>query len=81
MSTSREILPSILTNAIDAIHYRQQTSNENVTSEASNTYKVRNLISFWVLGLCNNYGYVVMLSAALDIIKRYAHVRLKFKVC
>lgn len=28
----------------------------------------RNLIAFWILGLCNNYGYVVMLSAAHDIL-------------
>ncbi|XP_011501961.1 PREDICTED: battenin [Ceratosolen solmsi marchali] len=28
----------------------------------------RNLLAFWVLGLCNNYGYVVMLSAAHDIL-------------
>ncbi|XP_066997902.2 battenin isoform X2 [Anabrus simplex] len=28
----------------------------------------RNLIAFWLLGLCNNYGYVVMLSAAHDVL-------------
>lgn len=28
----------------------------------------RDLISFWIFGLCNNYGYVVMLTAAMDII-------------
>ncbi|KAL7303239.1 battenin [Trichogramma pretiosum] len=28
----------------------------------------RNLLAFWILGLCNNYGYVVMLSAAHDIL-------------
>uniref|UniRef100_A0A7E4UNW3 Battenin n=1 Tax=Panagrellus redivivus TaxID=6233 RepID=A0A7E4UNW3_PANRE len=27
----------------------------------------RNLIAFWIFGLCNNYGYVIMLSAAEDI--------------
>lgn len=31
--------------------------------------KVRNLVAFWLLGLCNNYGYVVMLSAAHDILR------------
>ncbi|RZF46105.1 hypothetical protein LSTR_LSTR012965 [Laodelphax striatellus] len=31
------------------------------------------LIGFWILGLCNNYGYVVMLSAAHDIIKQHSH--------
>lgn len=29
----------------------------------------RNLLAFWILGLCNNYGYVVMLSAAHDILE------------
>lgn len=29
----------------------------------------RNLIAFWLLGLCNNFGYVVMLSAAKDILE------------
>lgn len=32
--------------------------------------KWRNLIAFWFLGLCNNFGYVVMLSAAYDILKK-----------
>ncbi|KAM9097507.1 battenin isoform X2 [Sarcophilus harrisii] len=29
----------------------------------------RNLLGFWLLGLCNNFSYVVMLSAAHDILK------------
>ncbi|XP_011158713.1 battenin [Solenopsis invicta] len=29
----------------------------------------RNLLAYWILGLCNNYGYVVMLSAAHDILQ------------
>ena len=28
----------------------------------------RNLAGFWLLGLCNNYAYVIMLSAAHDIL-------------
>jgi hypothetical protein len=28
----------------------------------------RALVAYWLLGLCNNYGYVVMLTAAGDII-------------
>lgn len=34
----------------------------------------RDLVGFWVLGLCNNFGYVVMLSAAHDIIARFDKV-------
>lgn len=30
--------------------------------------KMRDLVSFWIFGLCNNYGYVVMLTAAIDIL-------------
>lgn len=28
----------------------------------------RQLLAYWILGICNNYGYVVMLSAAKDIL-------------
>lgn len=31
--------------------------------------KMSTLVSFWILGLCNNFGYVVMLSSAHDILK------------
>ncbi|XP_037957030.1 battenin [Teleopsis dalmanni] len=31
----------------------------------------RDLTAYWILGLCNNYGYVVMLSAAHDIISQF----------
>ncbi|XP_025207270.1 battenin [Melanaphis sacchari] len=31
--------------------------------------KILTLASFWILGLCNNFGYVVMLSSAHDILK------------
>ncbi|XP_062309260.1 battenin isoform X2 [Osmerus eperlanus] len=30
----------------------------------------RNWVGFWLLGLCNNFAYVVMLSAAHDILKQ-----------
>lgn len=30
--------------------------------------KPRNLIAYWLLGLCNNYAYIIMLSAAHDIL-------------
>lgn len=31
----------------------------------------RDLVAYWLLGLCNNYGYVVMLTAAHDIISGF----------
>lgn len=44
---------------------------ENVFDEEAILKKARwrNLLAFWILGLCNNYGYVVMLSAAHDILQ------------
>ncbi|CAG0894246.1 unnamed protein product [Cyprideis torosa] len=33
-------------------------------------HRFRNLVAFWLLGLCNNFAYVVMLSAAHDILYR-----------
>ncbi|EGT38354.1 hypothetical protein CAEBREN_00721 [Caenorhabditis brenneri] len=32
----------------------------------------RNSVAFWLLGLCNNFAYVVMLSAAKDILEKDA---------
>ncbi|GMT26332.1 hypothetical protein PFISCL1PPCAC_17629 [Pristionchus fissidentatus] len=32
----------------------------------------RNLTAFWLLGLCNNFAYVIMLSAAKDILEKGA---------
>ncbi|XP_054280890.1 battenin isoform X2 [Macrosteles quadrilineatus] len=39
--------------------------------EPESTSEWRNLIGFWILGLCNNYGYVIMLSAAHDILAHH----------
>ncbi len=33
-----------------------------------NHFKKLVVISFWLLGLCNNFAYVIMLSAANDIL-------------
>lgn len=43
-------------------------STSNVVSSIKGLKSHRNLIGFWLLGLCNNFGYVVMLSAAHDIL-------------
>jgi len=38
-----------------------------------NNVRLRNFIGFWLLGLSNNYAYVVMLSAAHDILSQGGH--------
>lgn len=45
---------------------------ENGTANQAKIRNIRALIAYWILGLCNNYGYVVMLTAAADIIDRFS---------
>lgn len=44
---------------------RENNHNNGLSSQD----KKRNLVGFWLLGLCNNFAYVIMLSAAHDILK------------
>lgn len=83
MSNSNEHLPEVLSQAVNSIQNRQQTNQNNVngsTQSITDAYKWRNILSFWILGLCNNYGFVVMLSAAFDIIKRFDGVSVTKKL-
>lgn len=62
-----------------------QTIGGNVGTEVKfkDAGRWRDLTAYWILGLCNNYGYVVMLSAAHDIIGRLnsSHDSVSFIVC
>ncbi|XP_066924747.1 battenin-like [Clytia hemisphaerica] len=49
----------------------EQEENEVFIQQPAEPW--RNAIAFWLLGLCNNFGYVVMLSAAYDILKEQQH--------
>ncbi|KAJ8676049.1 hypothetical protein QAD02_011835, partial [Eretmocerus hayati] len=51
----------------------KQVEAERSGCAAAEANSWRNLLAFWVLGLCNNYGYVVMLSAAHDILNDGKH--------
>lgn len=42
---------------------------QNADQKPKDTGIWRDLTAYWVLGLCNNFGYVVMLTAAHDIIQ------------
>ena len=48
----------------------KSTNNDELTPLQSHRKdrNYRNLVAYWILGLCNNFGYVVMLSAAHDIL-------------
>lgn len=47
-----------------------QKIKEKISSQNFRETSIRALIAYWILGLCNNYGYVVMLSAANDILEQ-----------
>lgn len=50
----------------------QKVQNINKRTSRNNEQdpgRWRDLVGFWVLGMSNNYGYIIMLSAAHDIIK------------
>lgn len=52
----------------DAIIAMEDGALSNPIREVRIPTNKRDLISFWIFGLCNNFGYVVMLTAAMDII-------------
>lgn len=45
-----------------------------IQGKQKDTGRWRDLTAFWILGLCNDYGYTVMLTAAHDIINRHNEV-------
>ncbi|XP_067275499.1 battenin isoform X1 [Pseudorasbora parva] len=50
---------------------RALNSDPVITSDTEGRFqRWRNCIGFWLLGLCNNFAYVVMLSAAHDILQK-----------
>jgi CLN3 protein len=52
----------------------------NVVQSQSRRRLKQDLVAFWILGLCNNYGYVVMLTAATDIVKKEEVIILSSKI-
>uniref|UniRef100_A0A8C1BH84 Battenin n=1 Tax=Cyprinus carpio carpio TaxID=630221 RepID=A0A8C1BH84_CYPCA len=48
----------------------QAVNSDPVNAADSGRQRWRNWIGFWLLGLCNNFAYVVMLSAAHDILQK-----------
>lgn len=49
---------------------KNQAEIENAEPPKDKKRMWRCLVAYWILGLCNNYGYVVMLSAANDILHK-----------
>ncbi|XP_050497291.1 battenin isoform X3 [Diabrotica virgifera virgifera] len=45
-------------------------TSQGTTTTFNKNRRFRALFSYWILGLCNNYGYVVMLTATNEILKK-----------
>lgn len=71
-------LVGALSDAVDNINDKNdETTYEPTVIEDRALW--RDLLAFWILGLCNNYGFVVMLSAAHDIIGRFSNFNVSNK--
>ncbi|GBL83157.1 Battenin [Araneus ventricosus] len=56
------------TTQIEEFNSEIDDLNNSIIIPGKGNGRVRNLIGFWLLGLCNNYPYVIMLSAAYDLL-------------
>lgn len=63
-------------NFVGSWRHLQDSEREETDSEPharpmdGQSAQWKNAVGFWILGLCNNFSYVVMLSAAHDILKQ-----------
>lgn len=60
--------PSFFSKKSTAVAEKQETDVEAIKTPIQGKLW-RDLVSYWIFGLCNNFGYVVMLTAAHSIIK------------
>lgn len=58
-------------SSIDVSEKAAQSEQQEQTAFCVDKGLWRDLVAFWFLGLSNNYGYVVMLCAAHDIIEHF----------
>lgn len=78
MAEEDEHLQALISDAVEAMHEKQRETIGRTNAAATNANQQRDreiwrdLTAYWILGMCNNYGYVVMLSAAHDIINRFS---------
>lgn len=59
---------------MDFLHVKMTTTLNSMLikkKQTSDTQLWRDFLAYWILGLCTNYGYVVVISAAHDILNRF----------
>lgn len=67
---SSGIVECVRTNDRDDNTHRNSTENSISQIHDDQDHLKRNLICFWVIGLCYGIGYNILSSASFDIIKR-----------
>lgn len=68
-----DIVPAIPVNEVIVNRVNDSPNHQ----ELHDVHNWRNILSYWVLGLCNGYGTTVMLSAAYDIIQQFDGVSVR----
>ena len=61
------------TTTKDKKEVKDTKGNQSQSIKQNMRVSLRNWIGFWLLGLCNNYAYVIMLSAAHDLLEKSFH--------
>lgn len=76
MDNSKNISSEVVQHVVQTSDYDDDSHtehNENSPGQnhTSQSYRVLNIICFWMVGLCNGFGWTVMLSATYDILEEF----------
>lgn len=67
--SSEDVQHVVQTDDYDNDPYSEYNENAIEQNGDNQNYKVQNIVCFWMVGLCNGFGFAVLLSAAYDILK------------
>lgn len=76
MDDSKNISSEAVHHVVETSDYENDSHiehNDNLSEQghASQSYRLLNIICFWMVGLCNGFGWTVMLSATYDILEQF----------
>lgn len=76
MDDSRNISSDVAQHVVQTSDYgndlhAEHNENPSAQNHASQSHRVLNIVCFWMVGLCNGFGWTVMLSATYDILEEF----------
>lgn len=80
MDGSRNILSEVAQHIVETSDYDnnphiEHNANSTERNHASQrSHRLLNIVCFWMVGLCNGFGWTVMLSATYDILEEFSGV-------